>query len=85
MNFRQARLPEDLEGKTIDSMVTGEIGYTTPWGMWVDKHRKCWLNPTYTVSENPEGTSRMRVELRSDGYHVWPPSGESWKPSSSFP
>ncbi len=75
---RQAKLPENLEENTIDSMVTGEVGYTVPWGMWVDTDRNCWLHPKYTLHEHSGGTVQMRVELREDGYHVWAPPGKTW-------
>jgi hypothetical protein len=75
-----AILPEGLEEHSLDSMQTGEIAYTLPWGMWVDAERRCWLHPKYPAETSPHGTVRMRVELHGNGYHVWPPSGESWQP-----
>lgn len=79
---RQASLPEDLEEETIDNMVTGQVAYIVPWGMWVDSERHCWLHPKYTVFDVPKGTVQMRVELSEDGYHVWPPVGYTWQPSA---
>lgn len=81
MNFlrnRQAKLPEDLEGDTIGSMVTGEVGYTNPWAMWVDTERNCWLHPEHVLRSHPQGNVKMKVELREDGYHVWTPPGMTW-------
>lgn len=78
----QATLPEDMEEDTLDSMLTGESAYTTPWGMWVDAERQCWLHPAYPAHKRPGGTVEMRVERRQDGYHVWPPRGYKYKPSS---
>lgn len=72
-----------MEEHTLSSMMTGEIAYTLPWGMWVDKERQCWLHPDYGASPNPHGTCTMRVMLRKDGYHVWVPPGETYKPSST--
>ena len=82
LNRRQATLPEDLEESTIDSMTTGETAYTLPWGMWVDSDRNCWLHPKYSITPQVLGTSSMRIELREDGYHVWPPPGETWSPTA---
>jgi hypothetical protein len=82
MNFapaRQAKLPSRLEAtNAIDQMALGDVGYTPPWGMWVDNDRNCWLHPKYSLAEQPQGTSEMRVELREDGYHVWAPTGKTW-------
>lgn len=75
---RQATLPEDLEGNTVDSMVTGEVGYIVPWGMWADTDRNCWLHPKYALHKRSHGTVQMRVERREDGYHVWVPPGTTW-------
>jgi hypothetical protein len=77
-HYKQATLPEDLEGATVDSMMTGQAAYMVPWGMWVDRDRHCWLHPKYTISSHLGGTFEMRIELREDGYHVWPPQGETW-------
>ena len=79
---RQAKLPEDLERNTIDSMTTGDVGYTLPWGMWVDTDRNCWLHPKYPIDESPHGTAQMRVALHENGYHVWAPPGETWDPQA---
>ena len=76
---RQAKLPSNLETTSaIDRMALGKVGYTLPWGMWVDNDRNCWLHPKYPVDDQPQGTSQMRVELREDGYHVWAPAGKTW-------
>lgn len=78
MNKTHATLPENLEAAAIDTMMTGEVAYTVPWAMWVDTQRRCWLHPKYTTHETPHGTVEMRIELRQDGYHVWPPAGATW-------
>lgn len=72
--------PEYLEGPSVASMAVGEIAYTTPWGMWVDAERRCWLHPGYPAQHFPSGTVSMRIERRDDGWHVWPPKGETWTP-----
>lgn len=77
---RQAILPESYDEPTLDTMSTGERVYTTPWGMWVDRERKCWLHPKYIAEKSLMGTVCMRVEKRRDGYHVWPPRDEKWTP-----
>jgi hypothetical protein len=76
------KLPSTLEAATIARMVTGDVGYTTPWAMWVDDDRNCWLYPRYTLRSQPGGTVQMRVELRVDGYYVTPPEGYTWTPQS---
>lgn len=75
-------LPENLEEAAIELMAVGESGWAVPWAMWVDGARQCWLHPKYTVTERPGGTGVMLVELRADGYHVWPPAGYRWSPQS---
>lgn len=77
-NARQATLPEKLEGHTVDKMTVGEVGYTLPWGMWVDENRNCWLHPKYSVESAPHGTLEMKVARLDDGYHVWAPPGKTW-------
>lgn len=76
--MKHAVLPESLEEDTISSLMTGEAGYVVPWGMWVDKNRQCWLHPEYRISDVPHGTASMRIELRPDGFHAWPPSDHAW-------
>src|SRR6266508_1609463 len=78
---KQASLPESMEEDTLDSMMTGEVAYTVPWAMWVDDQRQCWLHPKYPTHRHAHGTASMRVELRRDGYHVWP-RGERYQPTS---
>lgn len=84
-NPTQAILPEGCEEYTISSMSTGEKGYTVPWAMWVDSERKCWLHPHYTISGHPGGTVQMKVQKRSDGYHVWLVDGERYSISRNGP
>jgi hypothetical protein len=76
----QAQLPRELEGPTIATMGFQRTYYTVPWAMWADAGRLLWLHPDYTVKDHPGGTLQMRIELRDDGYHVWPPRGESYNP-----
>ena len=78
---KQATLPENLQEATVDSMMTGQVAYMVPWGMWVDNERACWLHPKYTIYAQPGGTVVMRVELRQDGYHVWPTSDHKYSPT----
>jgi hypothetical protein len=67
---------------TIARMQVGETAYTTPWGMWVDLSKQGWLHPEYPATATPRGTIRMKVERHENGYHVWPPEGETYNPSS---
>lgn len=82
-SMSQAVLPEDMEEDTVASMLTGESAYMVPWGMWVDNERHCWLHPGYTTHKRPGGTVEMRVELREDGYHVWPVRGHKYQPTEA--
>jgi hypothetical protein len=68
---KQALLPKSLEEAKIGGMCTGDGGWAVPWAMWVDRERRCWLHPNYTIHAHRGGTVQMRVELRGDGYHVW--------------
>jgi hypothetical protein len=80
-----AILPENLEEATVESMAIGETAWTTPWGMWVDRQRRCWLNPEYTIRDEPAGTVQMRVERHQAGVRVWVPATERWKLSRRPP
>jgi hypothetical protein len=66
----QVRLSEDLETQTIAQMVNGDTFFTVPWAMWVDKKRRCWLDPDYTVHQEKGGTVQMGVAKSEDGYSV---------------
>lgn len=72
MTDNQARLPEHLKPKTIANMKQGIRFYTLPWAMLADADELLWLKPLYPVTLEVRGTSNMAVELREDGYHVWP-------------
>jgi hypothetical protein len=81
---RQARLTKALRdaNPTIADMEFGRPRYTVPWAMWADRDELLWLHPDYEVTSQPMGTSSMRVELRDDGYHVWPVRGHGYKPQA---
>jgi hypothetical protein len=74
-----------LNRHTLECMNVGDERYTLPWGMWVDANMNCWLHPQYPAEHEPGGTVQMRVERREDGFHVWPPSGETYQPSACQP
>jgi hypothetical protein len=80
MNAGQAQLPRELEGPSIATMEFGCAYYTVPWAMWVDADRMLWLHPDYPAESAPDGTVQMRIELRDDGYHVWPPGDKPYRP-----
>ena len=81
---RQARLPKALRDAipTIATMEFGRTYYTVPWAMWADSDELLWLHPDYEVGTQPRGTSCMRLELRDDGYHVWPVRGHGYRPQA---
>jgi hypothetical protein len=66
----------------LSAMRPGRVRYTVPWAMWADLDGSLWLHPDYGSTSQPQGTSSMRVEVRDDGYHVWPPRGEDYKPQA---
>lgn len=66
-----AILPKDFEEHTVEFMAVGETAWIVPWGMWVDRERRCWLNPDYATKATAAGTVQMRIEHRVEGFHVW--------------
>jgi len=76
----QARLPVALTGSVIATMDFGRACYTVPWAMWSDMQGRLWLHPDYDTTTAPHGTMSMRVELREDGYRVWPVRGHAYRP-----
>ena len=71
-------LPENLEESTVESMSVGDIAWIVPWGMWVDRQRRCWLNLDCKIRDSSGGTVQMRVERHHDGVRVWVPDTERW-------
>ena len=80
MSRGQATLPDGLGQPTLADLTIGQTAYTVPWAMWADEERSLWLTPSFPAHDQPGGTVRMRVDLRSDGYHVWLPAGQFYKP-----
>lgn len=80
----QARLTKALRDTrpTIATMEFGRTYHTVPWAMWASQDELLWLHPDYEVTTQPCGTSSMRVELRDDGYHVWPVPGRGYRPQA---
>ncbi|OHA51834.1 MAG: hypothetical protein A3A97_00225 [Candidatus Terrybacteria bacterium RIFCSPLOWO2_01_FULL_40_23] len=74
--------PHLLKTDLIRNMKISEERFTTPWAMMVDEDMRCYLNGTYLISESSGGTVTMRIERRSDGYHVFIPDGEKYLPST---
>lgn len=64
------RLPDELEKKTLETLLPGETVYTLPWAMFADKDGELWLNGNYPYSQEPYGTMSMRVSRVRGGYHV---------------
>jgi len=80
LNPRTAQLPEHLVELTLDTMQIGDVAYVTPWTMYVDRERFCWLARSFPPGKTPGGTVEMRVERRSDGFHVWAVPGYRYTP-----
>jgi hypothetical protein len=78
----QARLPAAIREATVATMEPGRPYWTVPWAMLADEDGRLWLRPGYTAWDRPGGTARMRMELREDGYHVWPVPGETYTPEA---
>lgn len=74
-----------LDQNTLANMSVGESRYTLPWAMWVDSDMECWLHPDYPAERSTGGTVQMRVKRTRDGYIVFPPPGETYKPSARQP
>lgn len=74
-------LPAQLEAGTITRMRVGDVRWTFPWAMWVDADRRCWLEAHKPAEEHAWGAVEMKVELRADGFHVWPPGKHKWLPA----
>lgn len=69
----------------IQSMKVGDSGYTSSSALDAvqDKSRLWWwLRGDYPVTDSLEGTLRMRIERRKDGFHVWPLEDETYFPSN---
>lgn len=85
--MKQSKLPEQFETMTIGKMVSGDIGFTLPWGMFVDANRDLWMHPEYPFFTHPEKEARLRimrvgdsikVDIASCGCHTWEPGTSSW-------
>jgi hypothetical protein len=83
-------LPECYEEPTIWGMTPGDQGYTLPWAMWPDDHRKLWINGDYPVQDQAEKTMQLRIERtkrgvivdqRTIGAHRYSPGVSSWDKS----
>lgn len=70
-----------FDTNTLANMQVGDVRYTLPWGMWVDRDMEAWLHPDYPAKAQPGGTVTMRVERCWDGYLVAIPPGECYKPT----
>jgi hypothetical protein len=78
-------LPRNLEADSLETMRIGMTRYTTPWSLWADGKRALWLRAGSPAETSPHGTVSMRVDLRRDGYHVFPPRGERYRPEPAAP
>ncbi|HVS78831.1 MAG TPA: hypothetical protein VHD84_00880 [Candidatus Saccharimonadales bacterium] len=76
----QAKLPNEFNESLIGNKQVGFVGYTVPWAMQVGDDDLCWLRAHMPAYRRSGGTVKMKVELREDGWHVWPPEGETWRP-----
>ena len=84
MSKQPARLPTELNAQAILNQKYGATGYTVPWAMEVDAAEQCFLRSNFPLFNEPGGTATMKLELQGDGWHVWPPEGELWKPWGAF-
>ena len=81
-----AKIPRQyLDTDKIANLAPGDVRYTVPWAMFVDKSGECWLHPAYSAHEHPGGTVEMRIELTDRGFVVTADgTGETWSPGKSM-
>ena len=84
--------PEDEVGKPIGEMKRGEVGWVSPWCMWVGKGQRWWLGSAYTAYSSERDNHTVKIRRRKDGFAVevdWIPGDiEStgwWNPRSAPP
>ena len=72
MTPQPAMLPEHLlrNERTIAIMAAGDSGWTWWNSMVLDTERGCWLNPRESLNEESSCAAHIRVDRRTDGYHV---------------
>lgn len=88
MASEQAVLPVNLveplyvdpDKPVINDLVLGHTAYLTPQSLHVDSQRRCWISPTCTYVASKDGDTRMEVQKRADGFHVWLPRGQRIRP-----
>lgn len=74
-----ATLPRDLESATVSTMWAEEVRYAHPSAMLADLDRVLWLRGSADTVVIRNDFFCMRVELREDGYHVWPAPGHTYE------
>ena len=67
-NVTPAKLPFNLEAKTIAMMIPGETLYPVPWAMVVDEDRTCWVRGDFTIDCTPGGTCNAEIHRNNDGF-----------------
>jgi hypothetical protein len=64
----------------IQDMAATETCYTVGWGMWEDLEGHYHLNPDYSVTAVPTGTSHMKIQRNDDdSFTVWVDNDEEEK------
>lgn len=64
-----AKLPDDREQSTIETMEVGESAWVTPWSMMADEEGNLWMNLDTTPSDRG-GTVELHIIRNKDGFSV---------------
>lgn len=57
-----------FKAKTIADLQVGEVAYIVTWAIFADKDGNVYLDGSYTVDSNPEGTVKIKVGRSYSGY-----------------
>lgn len=55
---------------TLAAIADGEVSYTTPGALWIDRHLRSWLNPEAQAWTRPTGRATLRVERLNSTYRT---------------
>jgi hypothetical protein len=66
----QATMPINDLTATIGQMQVGDSGYTEPWAVTVTRSHKMWIDDSYNLNLQPEGTCDLLVTRTTAGFVV---------------
>lgn len=64
--MKQAEMNVANMHKLVMDMKVGELGWTAPWAILVDKELKCYINKSFLVFGVPLGTVSLRIQRVSE-------------------